>query len=73
MPNVFEDTDFDTVQVMYGFVLIARASIIGTALAGNVAALTAVVCLLLLKDGFPNFIIGVKKISARKANPDART
>lgn len=73
MPNVFEDTDFNAVQLLYGFVLIAAALIIGTALAGNVAALTAVVCLLLLKDGFPNFIIGVKKISARKVNPDART
>lgn len=47
----FEDTDFDTVQLLW-FVG-AAALIIGTALAGNVVALTAVVCLLLLKTGSP--------------------
>lgn len=66
MSTLLDETDFDTVQLMYGFVLIASALVLSVALAGNVYALTGLVCLLLLKDGIPNFIVSVLKISRRK-------
>lgn len=66
MSTLLDETDFDTVQLMYGFVLIASALVLSVALAGNVYALTGLVCLLLLKDGIPNFIVSALKISRRK-------
>ena len=64
MTNFFKEPDFDTIQMLYGFVLLAAAII--CALAPNIAILTGVVCMLLIKDGLPNFVVGAKKISERK-------
>ena len=66
MPDIFEEQDFDVVQLMYGFVLIASAMLAATVLVGNILALTGFVCLMLLKDGLPNFFIGAMKVSKRK-------
>lgn len=64
MSTLFKEVDFDTIQLMYGFVLLVLALMLATVLVGNVYALTAVVCALLIKDGLPNFIIGFKNTSA---------
>jgi hypothetical protein len=64
MEGFFKEPDFDTIQMLYGFVLLAAAII--CALSPNVAILTGVVCMLLIKDGLPNFVVGAKKISERK-------
>lgn len=64
MEGFFKEPDFDTIQMLYGFVLLSAAII--CALAPNLAILTGMVCLLLIKDGLPNFIVGAMKIAGRK-------
>ena len=60
MPTIFREEDFSTIQLWYGFVLLVLAVLVGTVLVGNVYVITAAVCALLIKDGLPNFIMGVK-------------
>jgi ABC-type transport system involved in multi-copper enzyme maturation permease subunit len=62
----FKEPDYDAIQLLYGFVLLALAVMLATYLFGNIYMLTAVVCLLLIKDGFPNFIVGALKIAKPK-------
>lgn len=62
--NVFKEVDYNTVQLMYGFVLLAIAAII--AVFPSLPAVTGAVCLLLIKDGLPNLVVGMKKIAEAK-------
>lgn len=66
MTELFKELDYDVVQVLYGFTLLATALVVATVLVGNVYALTGVLCLLLIKDGLPNFIIGAMKLGKPK-------
>lgn len=66
MSELFQEIDYDVVQVLYGFTLLALAVALATALVGNVYALTGVLCLLLIKDGLPNFIVGAMKLGKPK-------
>ena len=63
MPDLFKEPDYNGIQLLYGFVLLSIAVMMATYLFGNVYAITAVVCMLLIKDGFPNFIIGARKVA----------
>lgn len=60
---IFRDPDFDATQLFYGFVLIALAILITTVGLGNVVLLSAVLALMLIKDGMPNFVIGAMKVA----------
>lgn len=60
---IFKDPDFDATQLLYGFVLIALAIVITTIGLGNVVLLSAVLALLLIKDGMPNFVVGAMKVA----------
>jgi len=64
--ELFKEPDYDAIQILYGFILLALAVVLATYMFGNIHMLTAVVCLLLIKDGFPNFIIGAMKIGKPK-------
>lgn len=66
MSEIFKPVDFDAVQLMYGFVLIAAAMVLAIMTPGNVFVLTGFVCLLLLKDGIPNLVVGFMKLSSKK-------
>lgn len=66
MVEMFKEPDYDVVQVLYGFTLIALAIALATMLVGNVYALTGVLCMLLIKDGLPNFIVGAMKLGKPK-------
>jgi len=66
MADLFKEPDYNAIQLLYGFVLLSLAVLLATMLFGNIYMLTAVVCLLLIKDGFPNFIVGALKIGKPK-------
>ncbi len=51
--------DDNATQFLYGLCLILIAASIGTVFLGNTMVLGAVVALLLLKDGVPNFAVGL--------------
>jgi len=54
--NIFTEPDFDVVQTLYGFILLAGAVVL--AVEPSIPVLAGLVCLLLIKDGLPNFIVG---------------
>ena len=54
--NIFTEPDFDVVQTLYGFILLAGAIVAATN--PTLPIVTGMVCLLLIKDGLPNFIVG---------------
>lgn len=62
--SLFKEPDYNTVQFLYGFVLIALAVIMTVFMPGNVYVLTGAVALLLIKDGLPNLVIGIVKFMA---------
>jgi len=64
--ELFKEPDYDAIQLVYGFVLLVLAVLLATVLFGNVIAITAIVCLLLIKDGFPNLIVGFTKVGTPK-------
>ena len=66
MTSVFKELDFDVIQLLYGFVLLALALMIAVSFVGNVYMLTAAVCLLLITDGLPNFVIGAKNLGKKQ-------
>lgn len=66
--SLFERVDFEAVQLMYGFVLLALALVAALLLPGNVQMLTAIVCLLLIKDGLPNFVVGFMSLGQKNTN-----
>lgn len=59
--RVFTDMDFDTIQMLFGFILIAAALV--TAFFPSVPVVAGMVCLLLLKDGIPNFVNGFVQLA----------
>lgn len=61
-----KEADSNTIQMLYGFALCAIAVIMSLWFVGNVLVITAAVALLLVKDGLPNFIIGVKNVAEAK-------
>jgi hypothetical protein len=66
MTTLFKEPDFDAIQLLYGFTLLAIAIVIAVSLVGNVYMLTAAVCLLLIKDGMPNFVVGCMNLGKNK-------
>jgi len=65
METIFKEPDFNTIQLLFGFILTVLAVIITTVAIGNVDMLSAVVALLLLKDGVPNLIVGAMAIAKK--------
>ena len=64
MNTLFTEPDFNTVQMLYGFVLLA-AAFVAVTMPNDVVMLTGFVALLLIKDGLPNFIIGAMTVASR--------
>lgn len=66
--RVFTDKDFDTVQMLFGVILVMAALV--TAFFPLTQVVAGMVCLLLLKDGIPNLVSGIVQIAmqGRKKN-----
>lgn len=61
------ESDSNTIQLLYGFVLIALALILAVLYVGDTIVLTAIVAMLLIKDGFPNLIYGARKMIKKES------
>ena len=60
------DKDQSAIQMLYGFALCALALITALWFVGNIYVITAIVAYLLIKDGMPNFVMGLKCITEKK-------
>lgn len=59
---LLKESDSNTIQLLYGFILIVLALILACLYVGDTIVLTAIVAMLLIKDGLPNFVHGARKI-----------
>lgn len=65
MTTIFKEPDYNTIQMLYGFLLVVLAVLATTILMGNVVLLTAIVAMILLKDGIPNLVMGALAIGKK--------
>lgn len=57
-----EEADQNSIQFLYGLVLVLIAACLATVFFGNTFVITAVLCLLLIVNGVPNMMVGLKKM-----------
>lgn len=60
------DLDQNTIQLLFGVVYVLLAALIATSFLGNIMILTAVVVLMLLVNGVPNMIMGIKNMWGKR-------
>ena len=64
--NLLTDKDADVIKMLYCFVICSISVVLAVVFPGNVWVLTAIVAMLLIKDGMPNFVVGLTKITEKK-------